>query len=130
MGFDRDAAAVIGDGQVAVGAEMHLDAVGMAGNRLVHRVVDDFGEEVVQGVGVGAADIHARPAPDGLQPLEDFDIGGGVDVGVRDVGGLGRRRRRRFGGGAADGRLFVIGAEKVDRHETSAKALRIAPSVF
>ena len=126
MRFDRDAAAVVGDGQVAVGAEMHLDAVGVAGDRLVHRVVDDLGEEVVQRIGVGAADIHARAAPDRLQPLEDLDVGGGIDVGVRDVGGLGRR----FGGGAAGGRLFVIGAEKVDRHETSAKALRIAPSVF
>ena len=62
--------------------------VGVAGQRLVHRVVDDFGEEVVQRLLVGAADIHARPAPDRLQAFEHLDVG-------RGVAGLGARADSR-----------------------------------
>ena len=98
MVLDRDAAAVVDDGDVAVGAEMHLDAAGMAGDRLVHRVVDDFGEEVVQRVGVGAADIHARAAAHRLEPLQHLDVGGRIGRARRRLGrsalALGGGRRR------------------------------------
>ncbi|MBA7621943.1 hypothetical protein ES703_29313 [subsurface metagenome] len=80
MGIDGDATAVVGDGQEAVGGELHLDEVGMAGQRLVHGVVDDFGEQVVQRLLVGAADIHARPSPYRLQALEHLDVAGGIAV--------------------------------------------------
>ena len=50
----------------------------MAGDRLVHRVVEDFGDQMVQRALVGAADIHAGPAADRLQPLEDLDVLGGI----------------------------------------------------
>jgi len=50
----------------------------MAGDRFVHRIVDHFGEQVMEAVGVGAADIHARPTPHRLEPLEHFDRGGVV----------------------------------------------------
>jgi hypothetical protein len=50
----------------------------VAGDGFVHRVVEDFGGEVVQGGLVGAADIHARPAADGFQAFQDLDILGGV----------------------------------------------------
>ncbi len=46
----------------------------MAGDRLVHGVVEDLGREVVKRGLVGAADIHARPAPDRLQPFQNLDI--------------------------------------------------------
>jgi topoisomerase-4 subunit B len=48
----------------------------------VHRVVDHLGEEVVQGLLVGAADIHAGPAPHRLQPgcLVVTDNGRGIPV--------------------------------------------------
>jgi hypothetical protein len=109
---DRDAAAVIRDGEEATGFELDLDEGGVAGHRLVHGVVDHLGEEVVQGLFVGPPDIHAGPAPHRLQSLEDLD-GGGV------IGRLGplrlsrdklRPRRRtggcggRFGSGLAERR--------------------------
>jgi hypothetical protein len=53
----------------------------MPRHRLVHRVVDDLGRQVMQSRLVGAADIHARTAPDRLQPLENLDV-------LRRVGGL------------------------------------------
>jgi hypothetical protein len=57
--------------------QLHLDAVGVARHRLVHRVVEHLGHQVVQRALVGAADIHAGALADGLQPLQHLD-GGGV----------------------------------------------------
>src|SRR5262249_50786689 len=91
----RDTAAVVGDGHVPVGAEVHFDAGGVAGDGLVHRVVDDLGEEVVEGIAVGTADVHAGAAADGLEPFEDFDVGRGIRTGLC--------RRGLFGGGARFG---------------------------
>ena len=58
-----------------------LDEAGMAGDRLVHRVVEDFGGQMVQRGFVGAADIHAGPPADRLQPLQNLDVLGGIIVG-------------------------------------------------
>ena len=80
MRIDRDAAAVVGDGEEAVVLELDLDPVRVAGQRLVHRIVDDLGEEVMQRLLVGAADIHAGPAPHRLQPLQNLDVVRGVVV--------------------------------------------------
>ena len=100
MRIDRNAAAVVGDGQESVGAEFHLDEGGVAGQRLVHRVVDDFGEQMMQRLFVGAADIHAGPAADRLQPFEHLDVGRGVaGFGAAGAGGdLQRGSALRFGG--------------------------------
>ena len=78
MRIDRDAAAVVAHGQPVVRLQRHLDEAGMAGDRLVHCVVEHFGGQVVQRRLVGAADIHAGPAADRLQPLQDLDVLGGV----------------------------------------------------
>jgi hypothetical protein len=71
----RDAAAVVGHGKEAVGASSTSIKEAWPGQRLVHRVVDDFGEQMMQRLFVGAADIHAGPATDRLKPLEHLDIG-------------------------------------------------------
>jgi len=69
---DRDAAAIVGDGEGAVGGEVHLDEAGMPGQRLVHGVVDHLGEQVMQRFLIGArrytfraagAPARALPAP-------------------------------------------------------------------
>ena len=87
MRVDRDAAAVVGDGQAVAGLERDLDAAGVAGDRLVHAVVDDLGGEVVERARVGAADIHAGAAADRLEPLEHLDRGSVVAVGRGGGGG-------------------------------------------
>ena len=90
MRIDRDAAAVVGDGDKAVSLHLDLDPVGVAGQRLVHGIVDDFGEQMMQRLLVGAADIHAGAAAYRLETLQNFDVLGGI-AGL--AAGRGRRRR-------------------------------------
>ena len=98
---DRDAAAVVADGDRAVGVQDHLDPVAIAGERFVDRVVDDLEHHVVQaGAVVGIADVHARPTAHRLQALEDLDRG--------RVVGLVRGRLDQLelcGGGVGDPRV-------------------------
>ena len=92
MRIDRNAAAIVGDGQPAASLERHVDPGGMAGDRFVHRVVDDFGEQMMQRCLVGAPDIHAGTPADRLQPLEHLDRSGGVAGLTRRA----TRQRQRF----------------------------------
>jgi hypothetical protein len=80
MRIDRDAAAVVADRYPVAGGELDLDARGMAGNGLVHRVVEHLGDKVMQPTLVGTANKHARAATNRLQSLEDLDILGGIAV--------------------------------------------------
>ena len=91
MRIDRNAAAVVGDGDKAVRRHLDLDPVGMAGERLVHGIVDHLGEQVMQRLLVGAADIHAGAAADRLEPFQNLDV----------ARGIGRLRRRAAQGGAS-----------------------------
>ena len=97
MRIDRDAAAVVGDGDEAVGLHLDLDAVGMAGERLVHGIVDHLGEQVVQRLLVGAADIHAGAAAHRFEPLEHLNVLCGVAGlgGCRRADALSPRAARR-----------------------------------
>ena len=49
-----------------------VDFLGVAAERFVDRVVDDFVREVIGPRGVG---VHARAAAHGLETGEDFDVG-------------------------------------------------------
>ena len=71
----RHAAAVVADLAAAILVQGDLDAAGMPGQRLVHRVVDDF---LRQMIGPGGVGIHARAALDRIQPGQDFDVFGVV----------------------------------------------------
>ncbi len=88
MRADGNAAAIVDDGEPAARLERDLDEAGVAGDGLVHGVVQHLGEEVMHGGFILAADIHARPPPDGLEPLQHLD-GAGVIFRRR----LGRSRR-------------------------------------
>jgi hypothetical protein len=87
-----NAAAIVDDGEIAVLGVAHVDPCGVTGHGLVHGVVQHFGEQVVQRLLVGAADIHAGTAANGLQPLQHLDVGGGVALlaarSGRSLGGL------------------------------------------
>ena len=78
---DRDAAAVVADGQPVARLQHDLDPAGMPRDRLVHRIVDDLGGEMVERPRIGPADIHAGAAADGLQPLQHLDGGSVIIVG-------------------------------------------------
>ena len=80
-------------------SKLDLDAGGVARHRLVHGVVEHLGEEVVQSLLVGAADIHAGPPAHRLEPLEHLDVGGSIGIVGRSpsiplrLGGLGGGNR-------------------------------------
>ena len=65
---DRDAGAVVRDGDRVVRVERHLDAVAPPGERLVDRVVDRLEDEMVEPAGAGRADVHARRSRTGSRP--------------------------------------------------------------
>jgi hypothetical protein len=98
---DGDAAAVVGDGAGAVGVDLHVDRLAVAGEGLVDGVVDDLVDEVVQAARVVAADVHARAGADVLDVVEHADLGlvvlGGstaAAAGAAPRCGSGRRRGR------------------------------------
>jgi hypothetical protein len=70
---DGDAAAVVLDRDRAVLVDAHIDAVGLAGERLVDGVVDHLPDEVVQPLHAGVADVHRRALAHGIEAFEDLD---------------------------------------------------------
>ena len=114
MRIDGNTAPVIGHSEEAVGVELDFDEGGMAGDGLVHRIVDDLGEQMVERLLVGAADIHARAPAHRLQAFQHLDVRRAVIVA-----GILRRRRAalRLPDNRVDtfrGRWLVLqGAEKV-----------------
>ena len=59
-----------------------LDAVAVAGQRLVDGVVDRLVDEMMQTVGAGIADVHRRTLAYRLEALQDLDVAGGVGLGA------------------------------------------------
>ena len=76
MHVDGDSAAVVGDGHRAVDVDGDLDAVAIAGQVFVDRVIQNLEHTMVKPAHVRVADIHAGTLADGLQPLEFIDLGG------------------------------------------------------
>src|SRR4029079_12788068 len=75
---DGDAAAVIGDGAAVVRMQDDVDPGGMAGDRLVHRGVDDLVDEMVQCQRAGRPDVHAGSLAHRLEALEHGDVLGPI----------------------------------------------------
>ena len=70
MDAHGEAAAVVAHLDGAVLENGHLYIVAETGQRLVDGVIDDLVHQVVQPALVGRADVHARAAAHGLQPLQ------------------------------------------------------------
>src|SRR6185436_3831836 len=85
VAIDRDAPAVVDDGDRIVDVDGDVDLVAMPGQRLVYRVVDDLIDEVVQARRPGRADVHRRPLADRFEAFEYFDFVGAVIVHTRAV---------------------------------------------
>ena len=111
MRVDGDAAAVVADRQPVAAPELDFDARRVAGDRLVHAVVDDFRGEMVKRALVGPADVHARAAAYGLQPLEHLDRASVVAVGDRGSGG-GSEQVGHQGEGIGGGEFREQGARR------------------
>src|SRR5690606_31030628 len=69
----RDTTAVVDHPYAVVGEQRDFDLVGVAGEGLVDRVVDDFLDVVGQAALAGRTDIHTRALADCLKPLEYGD---------------------------------------------------------
>ena len=78
-----NAAPVVHDRDAAVDVDRDLDRFTEPGHVLVDTVVDDFIDEMVQPVDTGAADVHRRSLPDGVESFENFDLIRAVTVGFR-----------------------------------------------
>jgi len=55
----------------------------VAGHRLVHRVVQQLGHEVMKRAVVDAADVHAGATAHRFQALQHLDVVGGIGFGFR-----------------------------------------------
>src|SRR3546814_4458220 len=62
MRIDRNAPAVVSDGQAIANFQRDFDTAGMPRDRFVHAIVEHFGSQMVQRPLVRPADIHARTA--------------------------------------------------------------------
>ena len=72
----RNPAAVVRNGYPIAFFHTEFNPRGMTSDGFVHRIVEHFGNKVVQRAIVGPADIHPRAAAHGLEPLENLDRGG------------------------------------------------------
>ena len=70
----RDAAAVVDDGDGVVHVDGDVDASGVPTQRLVHRIIHDLVDQVVQAHLAGRADVHRRPQANRRQALQHGDI--------------------------------------------------------
>src|SRR4029077_17307600 len=71
---DRNAAAVVGDGDRTVDVNGHVDLIAMSRQCLVYRIVDNLVHEVVQAGGTRGADVHRGPLANGLEAFEHLDL--------------------------------------------------------
>ncbi len=94
----RNAAAVIGHRDRVVHVDRDFNPLGVAGQRLVHRVVHHLVYQVMQTHLAGRADVHGRPQAHCLKTFEDLDVLAcvvavvAVLFGKRIFGCLGRHR--------------------------------------
>ena len=78
MHVDRNAAAVVADGNRAIDVNGDFDLGAIAGEMFVDRVIEHLENAVMQTAFIGVADIHAGPFPDGFEALQFVDLGGVV----------------------------------------------------
>ena len=98
---------------IAVGLHLDLDEGGVPLQRLVHGIVDHLGEQVMQRLLVGAADIHAGTPAHRLEAFEHLDMAGGVAGLGAPRAGLAARvalpeRRRGAASGKSENRSRVL----------------------
>lgn len=70
----RDAPAVVPHGYHIAGKNLHLDMGAEARQRFIDGVVHNFIYQMIQALGTGGADIHARPLAHRLQAFQHLDL--------------------------------------------------------
>ena len=78
LGFNRNAAPVVGHSAATVSEEYHVDPGSVSSHRFVNGVVHDLPDAVMQPRRPCRADIHAWALPDRVKPFEHLDLIGAV----------------------------------------------------
>ena len=73
MHIDWDAAAIVLDRNAIVAQNRDIDFGAKPRERLVDRVVDDLGDEMMQAALRSVADVHAGTLPDRFQAFKNLD---------------------------------------------------------
>jgi hypothetical protein len=89
MHVDRNAAAVVADGNRAVHVHGHFDFCAITGEMFIDRVVENFENHVVQSALVRIADIHSGALPHRLQTFQFIDLSRVVFLTLADASGVG-----------------------------------------
>ena len=99
-------ATVVGHRDTVVRVDGDLDLGGLAGERLVDRVVHHLVDQVVEPTLPCGADVHAGPLANGLESFQDLDFTGIVLVGhgFPEYG----KKRRQAGATTAFGQSPII----------------------
>ncbi len=74
MHIDRDAAAVVLDRNAIVAQDDDIDLGAKSRQRLVDRVVDDLGDQVMQAALGGVADVHPGALANRFETFENLDL--------------------------------------------------------
>ena len=69
---NRYAAAVVDNRDRAVGIDLDLDFIAVAGHRLVYAVGNDLFDEVMEAARACVADVHGGPLANGFHVLQYF----------------------------------------------------------
>ena len=77
---DRDASTVVDHPDAVVRQDGHFDMGGEAGESLIHRVVDNFVDQMMQASRTGRTDIHARADTHRFEAFQHAQVAGVVMV--------------------------------------------------
>ena len=81
MYVDRDAPAIVRNGNKAVRRDIQIDPGAVAGHCLVHCIVENFYHQVLQTAQPGGADVHAWADSYRLEALKHLNILCGIVIG-------------------------------------------------
>jgi hypothetical protein len=85
MHLDRDASAIVTDGDGAVRVDRDLDARTISGQMLIDGVIEHLKDTVMETSLIGITDVHAWALTNRLETLEFVDLGRSVFLASRGV---------------------------------------------
>src|SRR3989344_3643218 len=94
MLFRRNSPAVVCNGYLGIFMKDDPDVFGKASDGFIHRIVNDFCDEMMEALLVRCTDKHSRPFSDRFQALEILDMFCGVRF--RHFGGTSHQTKKRL----------------------------------
>ena len=79
--IDRNATAVIGNGNRVIGMDPNLDVVAVTRKRFVDGVVDDFVHKMMKAARAGRSNVHTRTLAYRFEAFEDLNVRAIVMIG-------------------------------------------------